>query len=75
MRYIQAYLGIIQVYSGKPCVILVYLEPWSIQSQEVPYFLDFTGFYLFFVFLVQFLFEGSFYLPQFSVGNSSDGTV
>ena len=29
----------------------------------------------FFYFLVQLLFEGGFYLPQFSVGNSSDGTV
>ena len=27
--------GIIQAYSGKPCVTLVYLEPWSIQSHEV----------------------------------------
>ena len=39
------------------------------------------GFYLFFVFFSavsiwgRLLFEGSFYLPQFSVGNSSDGTV
>ena len=29
----------------------------------------------FFYFLVRLLFEGGFYLPQFSVGNSSDGTV
>ena len=29
----------------------------------------------FLYFLVRFLFEGGFYLPQFSVGNSSDGTV
>ena len=39
------------------------------------------GFYLFFVFFSAvsiwgwLLFEGGFYLPQFSVGNSSDGTV
>ena len=29
----------------------------------------------FLYFLVRFLLEGGFYLPQFSVGNSSDGTV
>ena len=29
----------------------------------------------FLYFLVRFLFEGGFYLPQFSVGNLSDGTV
>ena len=39
------------------------------------------GFYLFFVFFSAvsiwgpLLFEGGFYLPQFSAGNSSDGTV
>ena len=34
-RHIQAYPGIIQAYIGKPCVTLVYLEPWSIQNHEV----------------------------------------
>ena len=32
--YKQAYPGVIQAYS-KPCVTLVYLEPWHIQNPDI----------------------------------------
>jgi len=45
------------------------------KNVEVPHFLDKAAAIIFLHCLVRFLFEGGFYLPQFPVGNSSEGTV